>query len=185
MNCVTPSRSLWDTIQTEILPSLARAADAGFAGSLAHFARSARLKPNPLGRHLTKSRSAEIPWFCEAHGSTSATIEGVSDSPITDLLFEVQTPLGFQVRATRSYWETIICIKHPVMAGRELEVKATLEKPEEIRQSRIDSEVYLFYRSEQEKRWVCAVTKRLNEEGFLITAYPTDAIKEGTIVWPK
>jgi len=26
---------------------------------------------------------------------------------------------------------------------------------------------------------VCAVTKRLEKEGFLITAYPTDAIKEG------
>ncbi len=27
-------------------------------------------------------------------------------------------------------------------------------------------------------RWVCALTRRLNGEGFLITAYPTDTIKE-------
>lgn len=109
----------------------------------------------------------------------------MEESPVEDLLFEVPTPLGFQVRTTRLYWELIICIKHPVMVGRELEVKATLETPEEIRQSRMDSDVYLFYRSEHEKRWVCAVTKRLDKEGFLITAYPTDAIKEGTVVWPK
>ena len=103
----------------------------------------------------------------------------------SDLFFEVETPLGFKVRATRAYWETIICIKHPVMSGRENEVRSTLSNPEEVRQSRVDSDVYLFYRSEQERRWVCAVTKRLNEEGYLITAYPTDAIKEGTRVWPK
>jgi hypothetical protein len=40
---------------------------------------------------------------------------------------------------------------------------------------------------EREKRWVCAVTKRLEieKEGFVITAYPTDAIKDGTVVWQK
>ena len=106
----------------------------------------------------------------------------VSDS---DVLFEAVTPLGFKERTTRAYWETIISIKHPVMSGREIEVKDTLSDPEQVRQSRLDSDVYLFYRSKHGRRWVCAVTKRLNEEGYLITAYPTDAIKEGTQVWPK
>jgi hypothetical protein len=106
-------------------------------------------------------------------------------NPSNDLLFEVLTPLGFQVRTTRQYWDMIICSKHPVMAGRELDVRITLENPDEIRKSRIDSDVYLFYRSAQEMRWVCAVTKRLEKEGFVITAYPTDAIKEGTLVWQK
>jgi len=75
--------------------------------------------------------------------------------------------------------------KHPVMAGRESDVKETLERPDEIRLSRTDPAVHLFYRSERRGRWVCAVTKRPGEEGFLITAYPTDAIKEGVRVWPK
>lgn len=102
------------------------------------------------------------------------------------LLFEVSTPLGFRVRATRSCRDMIICIKHPVMAGRELEVKETLENPEEIRDSRIDPDGYLFYRSGFVSRWVCAVTKHLNEDAFLITAYPAGAIKEGAnavILW--
>ncbi len=30
-----------------------------------------------------------------------------------------------------------------------------------------------------------AVTRRLNDEGFLITAYQTDAIKEGESIWHK
>jgi hypothetical protein len=71
------------------------------------------------------------------------------------------------------------------MAGREDAVRATLENPEQIRQSRADSEVLLFYRGETSSRWVSAVAKQAVDLGFLITAYPTDAIKEGTQVWPK
>ena len=102
-----------------------------------------------------------------------------------DLLFQVLTPLNFSVRVTRSYWEYIVTVKHPVMAGREEDVKDTLKNPDEIRMSRSDPKVYLFYKPERIGRWVCAIAKRLNGEGFLITTYPTDAIKEGTKVWPK
>ncbi|MGH9196993.1 MAG: DUF4258 domain-containing protein [Acidimicrobiia bacterium] len=105
--------------------------------------------------------------------------------PDPELLFEVLTPLGFRVRVTRERWHLITTVKHPVMAGREDVVRATLENPEQIRQSRSDSEVLLFYRSERSSRWVCAVAKRAGDQGFLITAYPTDSIKEGIQVWPK
>ena len=102
-----------------------------------------------------------------------------------ELLFEVVTPLGFQVRVTRAYWELIVTIKHPVMAGRESDVQEVLRNPDEIRQSKTDSAVYLFYKTERVGRWVCAVAKQLDGEGFLITTYPTDAIKEGRRIWPK
>ena len=108
-----------------------------------------------------------------------------ASSPMDDLLFEALTPLGFRVRVSRSYWELIVTIKHPVMAGRESDVKETLEHPDEIRQSRSDAAVYLFYSSERKGRWVCAVARQLNGEGFLMTTYPTDAIKEGIRVWPR
>jgi hypothetical protein len=64
-------------------------------------------------------------------------------------------------------------------------VKQALELPDEIRQSPSDAQVLLFYREEAARRWVCAVAKQADHEGFLITAYPTDAIKEGTRIWPK
>lgn len=102
-----------------------------------------------------------------------------------DLLFEVTTPLGFRVRVTSTYWEMITTVKHPVMIGRESEVKSAIENPTEVRISRSDPAVYLFYRSERIGRWVCAVTKRLNREGFLVTTYPTDTMKEGERIWPK
>lgn len=98
--------------------------------------------------------------------------------------FEVDTPLGFSVRAGRSYWQLIVTIKHPVMADKERGVMHALEAPDEIRQSRSDPAVFLFYTIERPGRWICAVARRLNGDGFLVTAYPTDAIKEGVRVWP-
>lgn len=105
------------------------------------------------------------------------------DTPTRELLFEVVAPLGFRVRVTRDYWELIVTVKHPAMKGREEGVVETLRKQNEIRQSKRDPKVYLFYKPERIGRWVCAVTKRLDGEGFLITALPTDAKKEGETIW--
>jgi hypothetical protein len=102
-----------------------------------------------------------------------------------ETLFEVETPLGFRVRVTTQYWNVIVTIKHPVMLGREADVQEVLRNPDEIRLSKKDPRVYLFYKPERVGRWVCAVTKRLNGEGFLITAYPTDAVKEGEPIWHR
>lgn len=110
----------------------------------------------------------------------------MKDAPADpEILFEVETPLGFQVRTTVEYWHLITTVKHPIMKGKEADVQATLREPDEVRQSKSDPQVYLFYRASEQSRWVCAVTKRLNGEGFLITAYRTSAIKEGVVVWPN
>ena len=50
-----------------------------------------------------------------------------------DVLRDVQTPLGFQVRMTRSRWAAIVEHKHPIMRGREVDVRAVLGEPEEVR----------------------------------------------------
>jgi hypothetical protein len=105
--------------------------------------------------------------------------------PDTDVLFQVRTPQGFSVRVTRARWELITTTKHPVMTGHESSVRLALESPDEVRQSCTDPNVLLFYRAEGTRRWVCAVTKHGPDEAFLVTAYPTDAIKEGIRVWPN
>ena len=102
-----------------------------------------------------------------------------------DVLFEVATPLGFPVRVTRARWELITTMKHPVMVGREASVRRALESPDEIRQSRSDLRVLLFYKAEEARRWVCAVARQGSEAALLVTAYPTDAIKEGVRIWPS
>lgn len=101
------------------------------------------------------------------------------------IFFEIVTFLGFRVRVTIAYWNMIVSVKHPVMRGRECDVKETLTNPDEIRRSKSDVDVYLFYKHEKKNRWICAVTKRLDGDGFLITTYPTDAIKEGELEWPR
>ncbi len=101
-----------------------------------------------------------------------------------EILFEAVTPLGFTASVTHARWEVITTIKHPVMAGCEAEVKTTLEAPDEIRRSRSDDEVYLFYRTRRAGRWVCVVSRQTGSTGFLITTYPTDNIKEGERIWP-
>ncbi|MGH8498764.1 MAG: TIR domain-containing protein, partial [Methylococcales bacterium] len=69
---------------------------------------------------------------------------------------EIVTALGRNIRMI------------PVLL-QEAEVQATLKNPDEIRQSRNDANVFLFYRLQRNKRWICAVTKRSNGIGFLIT----------------
>ena len=83
----------------------------------------------------------------------------------TDLVFEVRTPLGFLVRVTRTRWESIATIKHPVMTGRESRVRLVVESPDEVRQSRVDAEMLLFYKAQGTKRWVCAVAKQSRDQG--------------------
>ncbi len=101
-----------------------------------------------------------------------------------ELAFEVATPLGFAVRCTARWWRFIVEQKHPAMSGRAEEVAATLRDPDQVRRSRKDGDVLLFYRGES-PRWLCAVAKRENGTGFLITAYPTDAIKAGERLWTR
>jgi hypothetical protein len=79
--------------------------------------------------------------------------------------FEVLTPLGFTVRCTRASWEFIVRYKHPVRSGREDEVIQTLADPDEVRRSRTDAAVHLFYRGTR-PRWLCAVARREGEAGF-------------------
>lgn len=100
------------------------------------------------------------------------------------LQFEVPTPLGFSVRCTQAYWRFIVTEKHPVLAGREAEVRDTLSDPDEIRRSRKDPRVLLFYRGHK-PRWICAVVRRGDGAGFLVTAYPADVVKAGETIWTR
>ncbi|WP_024750290.1 hypothetical protein [Crocosphaera subtropica] len=96
--------------------------------------------------------------------------------------FEIVTPLGIKVRTTLSHWTKIITIKHPIMAGQENIVKQTLQFPTEIRRSKTDLDVYLYYKY-QLPYFVCVVAKHLNRDGFIITAYRTNNIKRGDLIW--
>ncbi len=100
---------------------------------------------------------------------------------VDDWLFEVVTPLGFIVRCSQLRWQEIL-LKHPPLVGREQDVKRTLAEPDEIRRSNHDDTVALFYCVDG-KRWLCVLVNR--DTGILITAYPTDAVKQGEVLWNR
>ena len=50
--------------------------------------------------------------------------------------------------------------------------------------SKIDNNVLLFYKRIN-SYWLCAVVKSLDMDGYMITAYTTDKIKEGVQIWPN
>ena len=102
-----------------------------------------------------------------------------------DYFFDIATPLGFRVHTTRNYWHYVITFKHPDMHDRLDDVLEALSAPSEIRRSSKYSDVCLFYRVEYPGRYICVVAKRLNGEGFFITAYPADYIKKGELLWPR
>ncbi|MBI2971416.1 MAG: DUF4258 domain-containing protein [Candidatus Aenigmarchaeota archaeon] len=101
-----------------------------------------------------------------------------------DVYFEVMSASGKKIRTTRKYWEFIIAIKHPSMTGKEDVVKITLKDPVEIRKSKHDEKTYLYYRKHN-GYFCCVVCKHENGKGYIITAYITDKIKEGGIIWKK
>jgi len=70
------------------------------------------------------------------------------------------------------------------MRGREKEVQEVLKDADEVRRSRINGSVYLYYRRKRD-HYICAVAKHLNDEGFLITAYFTEAVRIGQVIWKK
>lgn len=100
-----------------------------------------------------------------------------------EIYWEITSSLGKKIRTTKSYWTYLINKKHLLMKGKEDIVKEVLTRPDQIRKSKIDKSVYLYYK--QKEKLYCVVVKHLNKEGFLITAYPVDKVKEGEIVWTK
>ena len=89
---------------------------------------------------------------------------------------------GGGARTTESYW-SLLLMKHPEIAGRESDVQETLRRPDRVCRSRHDVRVHLFYRRDGGYH-LCVVAKRLDEEGYIVTVYVTDSIKEGEHVWP-
>ena len=101
-----------------------------------------------------------------------------------DVYFEIHSARNKKIRTTRSHWNLITKIKHPEIEGKEEEVKECLRNPIEVRKSSEDQEVLLYYKQEGDY-FLCVVVRHLNGEGFIITAYITDKIKEGENVWRK
>jgi hypothetical protein len=78
---------------------------------------------------------------------------------------------------------------HPEMAGQISRIAETLADPDQIVRSRTDATVELFYKwyasTPVTAKFLCVVVKALPYDPFMITAYHTDAVKRGEVLWQK
>lgn len=68
-------------------------------------------------------------------------------------------------------------------------IQDTLLNPDIIVRSRTDSEVELFYRryvaTPVSEKYLCVVVKIPVSDMFIVTAYFTDTIKRGEVIWKR
>jgi hypothetical protein len=101
------------------------------------------------------------------------------------ILYDLYDP---KIRLTQKR-EQHIFSDHPEMVGQINKIKETLKDPDKIIRSKSDELVQLFYRNYLKtpvtNKFLCLVVKISETESFIITAYFTDAIKNGDILWKK
>lgn len=98
-------------------------------------------------------------------------------------MFQIVCKLGFSVKLTEERYFHIIT-RHPEILDKEDKIKEAVSNPDFIKGSKFDSNVALFYKSVA-KDYIVVVVKKTGYDGFVITAYLTDFVKEGDIIWKK
>lgn len=78
---------------------------------------------------------------------------------------------------------------HPEMSGQIDKIQNTIKSPDVVVKSRTDPYVELFYRrydtTPVTEKYLCVVVKIVVNDLFIITAYFTDTIKRGILLWEK
>ena len=79
-------------------------------------------------------------------------------------------------------------LEHPEMVPMEPAIEETLLHPERVVQSFSDPQARLYYRfyfrTIVGSKYLCVVVKMLDDDAFVLTAYLTDRIKKGEVLWP-
>lgn len=78
-------------------------------------------------------------------------------------------------------------LEHPEMAGMEANISETLLLPQSVVQSASDADVRLYYRFYEDTmvggKLLCVVVKVRDDDAFVVTAYLTDKVKKGEVLW--
>ena len=79
--------------------------------------------------------------------------------------------------------------EHPEMSNNTEKIKETLESPDIVVRSRSDEEARLYYRFYEGlsigNKHLCIVVKFTEIDVYVVTAYFTDSIKKGDVIWKK
>ena len=96
----------------------------------------------------------------------------------------------YQGRSVRLTDERLAHIlEHPEMASVASWIDETLADPDTVAESVSDPLVALYYRwyttTPVGPKWLCIVVKVELADAFVITAYLTDRIKRGAVLWQR
>ncbi|MEM3608933.1 MAG: hypothetical protein QXV87_01120 [Candidatus Bathyarchaeia archaeon] len=102
-------------------------------------------------------------------------------------VFEILSKMGKVVSLDEARWRHVL--EHPEMQNQLDKVKETVENPDEVRESSRMSSTWLFYKfyikSPVTKKYLLVVVKVLDGEGFIVTAFFTNKVKKGGLIWKK
>jgi hypothetical protein len=94
---------------------------------------------------------------------------------------------GLAIRLTDERLAHIL--EHPEMVGMESAIEQTIVHPNQVVESISDSAARLYYRfymgTMVGDKYLCVVVRIMGEEAFVLTAYLTDRMKRGVLLWPK
>ena len=103
------------------------------------------------------------------------------------VVFKIISKMGKLVSLDEDRWRHVL--EHPEMKNQLDRIKETVVNPDEIRESIHDPSVLLFYKLYEKtpvtEKHLLVVIKTVNREGFIVTAFFTDRVKKGGVVWKK
>jgi len=80
-------------------------------------------------------------------------------------------------------------LEHPEMRGQEAKLAETLLEPDAVIRAQSDDTIRLFHRFYRRiaigDKYLCVVVKYMEDSVFIITAYFTDKVKRGEVLWKK
>ena len=92
---------------------------------------------------------------------------------------------GRAIRFTRERLAHVL--EHPEMVGMEEAIAETLLAPEFVVQSVSDAQAQLYFRfyygTRVGNKFLCVVVKILEADAFVVTAYLTNRVKKGRLLW--
>ncbi len=75
------------------------------------------------------------------------------------------------------------------MSGQLDRISETIPSPDRVVRSKTDSTVELFYKHFQAtpvtEKFLCIAVKAAKDDHFVVTAYFTDSVKKGELLWEK
>jgi hypothetical protein len=103
------------------------------------------------------------------------------------IVFRILSKMGKVVSLDEDRWRHIL--EHPEMKNQLDRIKETVVNPDEVRESIHDPSVLLFYKlykgTPVTEKHLLVVIKTLNRECFIVTAFFTDIVKKGGLIWKK